>query len=244
MSHLVMPKIECVESSDVYGRFTAEPMEKGFGITLGNSLRRVLLGSLQGTAVTRVKIGGVQHQFSIIPNVKEDVIQFLLNVRALRLRSFTERPGEMTLEVVGKGRVCAADIKPSADFEIVNPELYLATLDSPEATLNVEFNVEQGIGWKQASSGDGLPIGVIPVDAIFTPVRKVNYSIEPSHISYEAEYEKLVLDVWTDATISPAEALRQSAHILAEQFSCFTTFALAPERETEVEPQILIPVGQ
>ena len=139
MSHLVIPRIGCVECNGNFGRFLAEPLEKGFGITLGNTLRRVLLGYLPGAAVTQVRIEGVQHEFSVIPYVKEDVTEFLLNVKGLRLIPLTDQPGRLTLDVEGEGQVCAADIKPSSDFEIANPELYLATLDSPEAGLYVEF---------------------------------------------------------------------------------------------------------
>ena len=182
MSHLAIPKIECIESRDNFGRFLAEPLEKGFGTTLGNALRRVLLGYLPGAAVTRVKIEGIQHEFSPIPYVKEDTIEFLLNVKALRLKPVSGHPGKLILEVEGEGRVCAADIKPSTDFEIANPELYLATLDSPEARLYVELDVELAEGYREAESSDNVPVGTIPVDAIFTPVRKVNFTVEPVHV--------------------------------------------------------------
>lgn len=233
MSNLVTPRVECVESTSSYGRFIAEPLERGFGITLGNSLRRVLLSSLLGAAVNWVRIEGIQHEFSAIPHVKEDATEFLLNVKTLRLRSVTKQPGKLFLEVEREGQVYASDIKPSADFEIANPELYLATLDSDEAKLKVELNVVLGRGYVPASHSDGLSIGVIPVDAIFTPVRKVNYLIEPTRIGPETGYEKLILDVWTDNTISPAEAVSQSAEILGEQLSFFTSFVLAPSEEIE-----------
>ena len=224
LSHLVIPKVECAESKDNYGRFVAEPLERGFGNTLGNALRRVLLGSLLGAAVTWIRIEGIQHEFATIPHVKEDVTEFLLNVRALRLRLVTKQPGKLFLEADGEGEVYAADIKPSADFEIANPELYLATLDSPEARLYVEFNAMLGKGYLPAASRDNLPIGIIPVDAIFTPTRKVNYLIEPGH----AGYERLILDVWTDGTISATEAVGRSSEILTEQFSPFTPHLLVP----------------
>ena len=233
MSRLAIPKIECVESGDNFGRFVAEPLEKGFGATLGNALRRVLLGYLPGAAVTRVKIEGIQHEFCAIPYVKEDATEFLLNVKALRLKPLSGRPGKLTLDVRGGGRVCAADIKPSADFEIVNPELYLATLDSPEARLYVEFDVELAEGYRQAESGDNLPVGVIPLDAIFTPMRKVNFTIEPTHVGRETSRERLWLEVWTDGTISPAEAISHSADILIEQFSPFANYARVSRIEAE-----------
>ncbi|MFC2012558.1 DNA-directed RNA polymerase subunit alpha, partial [Chloroflexota bacterium] len=166
MSHLVVPKAECVESRDNYGRFVAEPLEKGFGVTLGNTIRRVLLSQLQGAAVTRVKIEGIQHEFSTIPYVKEDATEFLLNIKALRLKPLSGEPGKLFLEVEGEGQVTAADIKPSADFEVANPELYLATLDSPEGRLYVELDVELSKGYREAESTDNLVLGVIPVDTI------------------------------------------------------------------------------
>ena len=177
MSYLVTPEVECVDSQDNYGRFVAEPLERGFGITLGNALRRVLLGSLLGAAVTWVRLEGIQHEFSVIPHAKEDTTEFLLNVKGLRLRSLTKQEGKLFLEVEGEGEIRASDIKPSADFEIVNPELHLITLDSAEAELSVEFDVKLGKGYEPASHTDGLPIGIIPVDAIFTPVLKVNYFV-------------------------------------------------------------------
>lgn len=224
MSHLVVPKIECLESSHNFGRFVAEPLEKGFGVTLGNTLRRVLLSYLPGAAVTRVKFEGILHEFSAIPCVKEDVTEFLLNVKALRLKPLSGQPGKLILEVEGEKQVSAADIKPSADFEIANPELHLAALDSAEAKMYVEFDVELSNGYKEAESSDNLPIGVMPVDAIFTPTRKVNFTVEPIHIGQETSRERLYLEVWTDGTISPADAICQSADILRGQLSPFATF--------------------
>ena len=233
MSYLVTPRVECVESEDSYGRFVAEPLERGFGITLGNALRRVLLSSLQGAAVTWVKIEGVQHEFSTIPHVREDTTEFLLNVKSMRLRPVTRQDGNLTLEAEGETDVTAGDIKPSADFEMVNPDLHLATLDSPEARLSIEFNVKLGKGYAPAAHADGLPIGIIPVDAIFTPVLKVNYFVEPAGVAEHADYEKLTLDVWTDGTISAIEAVSQSAQILREHFSFFTPLVSAAAGEAE-----------
>jgi len=239
LSYLATPKVECVESEDSYGRFVAEPFEKGFGITLGNALRRVLLSSLSGAAVTWVRIEGIQHEFTSIPHLKEDATEFLLNVKVLRLRPITGRAGKLFLEVEGEREVYAGDIEPSADFEIANPELYLATLDSAEARLYVEFNVMLGKGYVPATHTDDLPIGIIPVDAIFTPVHKVNYLIEPARFAEHIGYEKLVLDVWTDGTISALEAVSQSAQILSEQLSFFTPIVLAPT-EIEEKPALAI----
>jgi len=242
LSYLVTPKVECVENQDSYGRFIVEPLERGFGITLGNALRRVLLGSLLGAAVTWVRLEGIQHEFSTIPYVKEDVMEFLLNVKALRLRPVTKEEGKLSLEVEGEREVSAGDIKPSADFEIINPDLHLVTLDSAEARLSVEFNVKLGKGYERASHKDGLPIGIIPVDAIFTPVLKVNYFIEPSKLAEHARYEKLSLDVWTDGTISAIEAVAQSAEILSEQLSFFDSLLRVPGGEMEGQPAGAIPL--
>jgi len=233
LSQLAIPKIECVESGDNFGRFLAEPLEKGVGITLGNALRRVLLGYLPGAAVTRVKIEGIQHEFSPIPYVKEDTVEFLLNVKALRLKPVSGQPGKLTLEVEGKGQVCAADIKPSTDFEIANPELYLATLDSPEARLYVELDVELAEGYREAESSDSLPVGTIPVDAIFTPIRKVNFTVEPVHVGRETSRERLSLEVWTDGTISPVDAISQGADILMKQLSPFASYVAVSQVEAE-----------
>ena len=233
MFRLVIPRIECVESRDNYGRFLAEPLEKGFGVTLGNALRRVLLGYLPGAAVTRVKIEGIQHEFSTIPYVKEDTTEFLLNVKALRLKSLSDRPGKLTLEVEGEGRVYAADIKPSTDFEITNPELYLATLDSSEARLYVELDVELGEGYREAESSDNLPVGTIPLDAVFTPIRKVNFNIEPTHVGQEISRERLYLEVWTDGTISPTDAISHSASVLIEQLSPFVDYPRISQMKAE-----------
>lgn len=233
MSRLVVPKIECVESRDEYGHFFAEPLEKGFGVTLGNTLRRVLLGYLPGAAVTRVRIEGILHEFSSIPLVKEDTIDLLLNIKALRLRPLTGRPGRLILDVEGEGQVCAADIQPSADFEIANPELYLVTLDSPEARLHIEFEAELGEGYQQAESSDNLPVGTIPLDAVFTPVHKVNFAIEPIHVGQETSRERLSLEVWTDGTITPTDAISGAAGILIEQLSPFVEYPRISQMKTE-----------
>jgi len=235
LSRLAIANIECIESGENFGRFRAEPLEKGFGVTLGNALRRVLLGYLPGAAVTRVRLEGIHHEFSTIPLVKEDVTEFLLNVRALRLKPLSDQPGKLILAVEGEGRVCAADIEPSTDFEIVNPELYLATLDSPEAKLYVEFDVELGEGYQEAKSTDDLLIGTIPVDAIFTPMRKVNFTVEPTHVGREMSQERLELEVWTDGTISPVDAVSQSARILSEQLAPFIDYARVSRLEVEKE---------
>lgn len=236
MSHLVVPKVNLVESGENYGRFVAEPLEKGFGVTLGNTMRRVLLSQLQGAAVTRVKIEGIHHEFSTIPYVREDVTEFLLNLKALRLKPVAGNPGRMTLEVNGERRVTAADINPSADFEIANPELYLATLDSPEAKLDVEMDIELGSGFREAESTDNVALGVIPVDAIFSPMKKVNFTVEPIYVGQETSRERLFLEVWTDGTITPSDALSKGAALLTEQLHPFAYFSREDSVETVAEP--------
>ena len=233
MSNLIIPNIDCVESAGNFGRFTAEPLEKGVGLTLGNALRRVLLSYLPGAAVTRVKIDGIQHEFSFIPHAKEDVTEFLLNIKALRLKPLYGQPGKLTLEADGEKRVCASDIKPSADFEITNPDLCLITLNSPEAKLSAEFDIELGVGFRQAESSDGAPVGTIPVDAIFTPIRKVNFTIEPTHIGQETSRERLYLDVWTDGTTSPVDAVSLGAAILIEQLTPFLDYSKVSQMQAE-----------
>jgi len=244
MSELPIPSVKCVESTGNYGRFLAEPLEPGFGITLGNSLRRVILSSLPGAAVTWVKIEGIQHEFSPIPHVKEDVIEFLLNVKELRICPLSHQQGKLFLEAEGEGKVCAGDIKPSLDFQIANPELYLATLDSPQAELRVEFNVELGRGYVPAKSADSLPVGALPVDAIFTPVRKVNFSVEPIRHGQEGGPERLILEIWTDATIPPWEALRQDAIILINRFSPFRDLEVPASEELGFGETLPIPPEQ
>jgi len=223
VTQLAVPQIEIVESDDYFARIVAEPLEPGFGITVGNALRRVLLSSLPGAAVVSVRIDGVQHEFSTIPHMKEDTIEFLLNVKELRLRALSDRPGKLFLEITGReGGVTAADIQAPPDYEIVNTALHLATLDSTDAELRVEFNVEQGRGYVPAGQTDGLPIGVIPVDAIFTPVHKVNYKVEHTRVGQASNFDRLVLEVWTDGTVSAVEAISQSADILLGQLALFS----------------------
>jgi len=237
MPELSIPTVTCAESSVNYGRFLAEPLEPGFGVTLGNTLRRVLLSSLPGAAVTWVKIEGIHHEFSPIPHVKEDAMEFLLNVRQLRLSPLSHQPGQLLLDVEGEGKVCAADIKASTDFRIANPELYLASLDSSKAKLYVELNVELGRGYMLAKSADGLPVGALPVDAVFSPVRKVNFSVESIRPGQEGSPEKLILEIWTDGTIFPWEALSQSATILVSQFAPFRDFEVPMAKALSMLPE-------
>jgi DNA-directed RNA polymerase subunit alpha len=215
------PHIAIEEETETYTRIAVEPLAAGFGITLGNSLRRVLLGSLPGAAITSIRVDEVVHEFSTIAGVKEDTMELLLNFKAIRLRPLSDRPGKMFLEAVGPGQIKAGDIQVAADYEIVNPELYLATLESDKARLTVEFTVERGRGFLPADQSDGLPIGVIPVDAIFGPVKKVNYHVEHTRVGQMTNYDKLVLEVWTDGTMNAVDAISQSADILRDELMLF-----------------------
>jgi DNA-directed RNA polymerase subunit alpha len=233
MAGLTVPKIECTEQAENFGRFIAEPLDKGFGVTLGNSLRRVLIGYLPGAAITQVRIEGVQHEFTVIPNAKEDVMEFLLNLKEIRLKPLSDRGGTIILDFEGEGRVCASDIKPSADFEIVNPDLCLITLNNAKSKLYVEMDVEIGTGFRGAESSDTTPVGTIPVDAIFSPVRKVNYVVEPTHLGRETSRERLRIDLWTDGTIQPVDAVSQSAGILIEQLTPFVEYVKISQMKDE-----------
>ena len=247
MVQLALPKIECVNCSQSYGRFVAEPVEKGFGVILGNSLRRTLLSSLSGAAITSVLIDGVTQEFSSIPYMKEDVTDFLMNIRGIRIRCLSgcAEAGKMTLNVSGRKDIHAGDINviSTADFEIMNPDLYLATLDSSEARLNIEFTVKVDKGYRPASTGDNVGIIVtstgtskeISVDAIFSPVTRANYMIESSGPGQGSGKERLILEVWTDGTINPVEAIGQSAKILIEQFNGFTSLAMTMAEKEEAE---------
>jgi DNA-directed RNA polymerase subunit alpha len=214
--------LEEEEAEETFGRIVAEPLEAGFGVTIGNALRRTLLSALPGTSITAVRIEGVEHEFTTVPHLKEDVVEFLLNVKDIRIRSLTDRPGKMYLEASGEGVVTAGQIEQTADYEIVNPELHLATLEGARAKLSVEFTVEQGRGYVPAGTSDGLPIGVIPVDAIYSPVRRVNYRVEHTRVGQVTNFDRLVLEIWTDGTIQASDAVSKAAEILADQFAIFS----------------------
>ena len=233
MAGLLIPKIEMTEQAENFGRFTAEPLEKGFGVTLGNSLRRVLLGYLPGAAVTQVRIEGVQHEFTVIPNTKEDVMEFLLNVKELRLKALSDRGGMLVLETEKEGPIHASDIKPSADFEITNPDLNLITVTNPKSRLYIELDMEIGTGFRSAEANENTPVGTIPVDAIFTPIRKVNYTVEPTHLGRETSRERLTLEIWTDGTMAPVDAMSRAAEILVEQFTPFVDYVKISQMKAE-----------
>jgi DNA-directed RNA polymerase subunit alpha len=214
--------LEEEDADETFGRIVAEPLEAGFGTTVGNALRRTLLSALPGTAITAVRIEGVEHEFSTVANVKEDMIEFLLNVKDIRIRSLTDRSGKMFLDVTGEGEITAAQVQTSSDYEIVNPDQHLATLEGANSRLSVEFTVEQGHGYVPAGNSDGLQIGVIPVDAIFSPVRRVNYRVEHTRVGQVTNYDRLVLEVWTDGSMSPVDAVSNAAEVLADQFARFS----------------------
>jgi len=233
MIELETPQIEPISEAGTYAKYEAGPLQAGYGVTLGNALRRVLLSSLEGAAVTSIQIRDVYQEFSTIPGVKEDVTQIVLNVKKLRLKSFASHPVQLRLIKSGAGPVIAADIAESADVEIVNPELVLMTIDSDDVTIEMDLTVERGVGYLAAERSEALPIGVIAVDAIFTPVRKVNYWVESMRVGQMTNFDKLTIEIETDGTISPEEALSRAAEMLVEQFSQFTTAGRKLSSEVE-----------
>ena len=221
------PEIQVLEDEETYGRFSVEPLERGLGTTIGNSVRRVLLSSIESAAITWVKIQGIQHEYSTMDHVTEDVTEFLLNVKGIRLKSNSDQPGRLVLDVQGEREVLAGDISLAAEYEVANPDLHLATMDSDEAMLSVEFNVERGRGYMPAANIDGLPLGALPVDAVFTPVQKVNFKVEPIRTGPYIGKERVVLDAWTDGTIRPVQALREAGQALINYFSLFANLGIA-----------------
>ncbi len=225
MIEIEKPKVECVELSPEgdYGRFEVEPLERGYGMTLGNSLRRILLSSLPGVAVSSIKIDGVLHEFSTIPGVKEDVAEIVLNIKNLNCKLYSDGPKVLYIESEGAGEVCARHIKADADVEILNGDLHIATLNE-DAKLYMEITINHGRGYvsadKNKTTNQGI-IGNIPVDSLFSPVRKVNYTVENTRVGQVTDYDKLTLDVWTDGTITPDEAISLGAKILSEHLNLF-----------------------
>ena len=219
MSSVMLPKIECEASAQNYGRFVISPLESGHGTTLGNSLRRVLLSSLTGAAVTSIRISKVHHEFQYVPHVREDMPALLLNVLPIRLKCETDEPQRLHVEVTGEGVITAGDLVCPVGVEVVNPELYLFTADSDEADLDIEMVVQRGKGYSPSEERSKLPLGDIPVDAIFGPVRKSNYTVERTRVGQQTDYDKLMIEVWTDGTITPKAALGESARILVQHFS-------------------------
>jgi len=221
-------RIEEVETRGNLSVFEVNPLADGYGVTLGNALRRVLLNSLEGAAVTSVQVAGVFHEFSTLENVKEDVTQIVLNIKKLRLRSFARHAVTLKLMKHGAGQVTAADITESADVEIVNPELVLLTLDSDAGSIEMDLTVETGVGYRPAEHAEDLPIGIIPVDAIFTPVRRVNFVVSDTRVGQMTNFDNLNLEIETDGTTTPKAALSAAAEILVGQFSRFAEIGRRP----------------
>ncbi|MBI3604790.1 MAG: DNA-directed RNA polymerase subunit alpha [Nitrospirae bacterium] len=228
-------KLECEKESltPVYGKFTAEPFERGYGTTIGNSLRRVLLSSIAGAAITSIKIEGVLHEFSNITGVKEDVTDIILNIKNLRIKLHSDKTTAIHIRKKGAGVITGKDITHDSDVEILTPNLHIATLDK-DANLDMELTVKIGRGYVPAERNkeEGMPIGVIPVDSIFTPIQKVNFHVENARVGRITDYDKLVLEVWTDGSVIPADAVAFAAKILKDHLTIFINFE---EKEEEIE---------
>ncbi|NPA26831.1 MAG: DNA-directed RNA polymerase subunit alpha [Chloroflexi bacterium] len=244
LAGIVMPKISTERESQSYARFVITPLERGYGVTLGNALRRVLLSSLPGAAVTMVRISGVPHEFTTIPGVREDVLTIMMNLKKLRVKLLDGDRAHLYLEVRGEGEITAADIQPTPEVEIVNPELYLFTIDDPQAAVTMELVVERGRGFSPAEERRrSLSINELAVDAIFSPVRKVNFTVEPERVGQRTNYDRLILEIWTDGTMRPEEALHAAAQILVAHFLPLTgqeegeSFLTSTQRPSEEEPE-------
>jgi DNA-directed RNA polymerase subunit alpha len=234
---MVTPKVEREAEARNYGKFVITPLERGYGVTLGNALRRVLLSSLEGAAVTSIRVLDVLHEFSDIPGVREDVIQVTLQIKQIRLMMHDVDTAHLHLEVRGAGEVTAADIQAPPEIEIVNPDLYLFTVDDPRTRLEIEMTVERGRGYIPANERTGhLPIGELPVDAIFTPVKRVNWSVASARVGQSTSFDRLTLEIWTDGTLTPEKALGESSKILVDHLRLISgiseeTLATPAERE-------------
>ena len=239
MIEIKKPSIECIEtpSDDSYGKYVVEPLERGYGTTLGNSLRRVLLSSLPGTAVTSIKIAGIQHEFATIPGVKEDVTEIVLNVKSIIARLHCDGPKTVYIEAAGECEVTAGDIKADGEVEVLNPDLHIATL-GPDASLSMELTLAHGRGYVSADRNKNAQaaIGTIPVDSIYTPVLKVNYTVENTRVGNRTDFDKLTIEVWTDRTITARDAVSLGAKILCDHFTIFTDLSeTISARSTVVE---------
>ncbi len=222
MIEIEKPKLECVELTENYGKFVVEPLERGFGTTLGNSMRRVLLSSLPGVAVTSVRIDGVLHEFSTVPGIKEDITEIILNLKELICKLHCDGPKKVMIDSIGECEVCARDILPDSDVEIINPDLHIATLDAG-AKLHMEIMLEHGRGYvtSERNKRHDMPIGEIAIDSIFTPITKVNFTVENTRVGQITDYDKLTLEVWTNGSIKPDEAASLAAKILTEHLALF-----------------------
>ena len=240
MIEIEKPQIECIETPGdaSYGKYVIEPLERGYGTTLGNALRRIMLSSLPGTAATSIKIAGVQHEFSTVPGVKEDVTEIVLNVKSLLTKLHCDGPKTVFIEATGPCEVTAGDIKSDGEVEVLNPDLHIATLDVG-ATLSMEITLSHGRGYVSADRNKALRggvIGVIPIDSIYTPVYKVNYTVENTRVGSMSDFDKLTLEVWTDSTITARDAVSLGAKILCDHFALFTDLSDAlGDKSTVVE---------
>lgn len=236
----VLPKIEAEATSKAYGKFAIGPLESGYGVTLGNALRRVLLSSLSGAAVSSVKVDGIHHEFTPIPHAKEDMTQLILNIKQLRFKVHNgDQPVRLHLEARGRGTVTAGDIQLPGQVEIINPDHHLLTLDSDDAAVEMDLTVSRGKGYSPAEERGKLPIDEIPVDAVFSPVKKANFRVERARVGQMTNYDNLIMEVWTDGAITPREALTESAKILLKLFNLVAGFAA--EGEVEAVPESEIP---
>ncbi len=227
MLHQVLPRIESEASTQNYGRYAIGPMARGYGTTLGIAMRRVLLSSLPGAAITSVRVTGVPHEFTTIPGAKEDMTELLLNLKQIHLLSYSEEQVRMRVSARGKSVITAGDIEAPSNVEIVNPEFQLLTLDTLESDLEIELIVERGVGYAPAEDRDNMPIGQIPLDAVFSPIVKVNHSVEPARIEQITNYDLLKLEIWTNGTIKPGDALTEAARILMQHLSPLAEFTEA-----------------
>ncbi len=224
----------------MYGRFVIGPLESGFGITLGNALRRVLLSSLSGAAVTLIRISDIAHEFSVIPGVREDVMRFILQVKQLRLQMTSQEPMSMSLQVRSEGTVTAGDIQTPPEIEILNPDLYLFAVDSSDVHLDIGFTVEQGRGYLPAVGRGRVPIGELPVDAIFSPIRRVAFNVDRARVGQMTNYDRLTLEIWSDGRTAPLDALKEAARILVTHLRLIAGLTLEDEIEP-VEEEIILP---
>jgi len=246
-NNMVLPKIEGDALTRNYGRFIIGPLESGYGITLGNALRRVLLSSLPGAAVTSIRLSDVHHEFTEIPGVREDVTQVLLQLKQIRLKLTGAEQARMRLEVRGEGTVTAADVEAPPEVEIVNPDLYLFTVDSDKTRLEIELTVQAGRGYSPTEERGRLPIGELPIDAIFSPVRRVNYDVERARVGQMTNYDRLIVEIWTDGTIRPEEALSQAAQLLVTHLRLVAGVSeesLAGKPPEEEQPKIASEIYQ
>jgi len=233
----VLPKVEVDVNADQYGRYIIGPLESGYGVTLGNSLRRVLLSSLEGAAITAVRVTDIPHEFTTIAGVREDMIQIILRLKQVRLLMEGEGPQYMTLRIEGEGVVTGGDIIAPPEIEILNPDIYLFTVDDEDLHLDFEFTVDKGRGYMPAEDQGRMPIGVLPVDAIFSPVRRANFRIDQARVGQLTNYDRLIMEVWSDGRIEPLDALKESARVLVTHLRLIAGAELDEEIEPDAEAE-------